>query len=96
MGQLLPLLPAVVLRRNFVMGDFQYKSGERVEEGDLVTVVGKKAIVARVFSEHSRDAQDFACFETGGLMLKFEDGDIQVWSTVDEDLEFRERANLQK
>lgn len=75
------------------MTTFHYKSGEVVQEGDVVTVVGKRAIVERVFSAGSRGAQDFACPETGGLLLKFEDGDVQVWPSVDEDLEFRGRAN---
>lgn len=71
---------------------FHYKSGEVVWEGDLVMVVRKPAVIERVFSERSSDAQDFACFETGGLLLRFEDGDVQVWTAVDEDLEFRRRG----
>jgi hypothetical protein len=78
------------------MPAFHYKSGEAVREGDLVVVAGKRAVIERLFSERSAAAQDFACFETGGLMLKFEDGDVQVWPAVDEDLEFRGRASAHK
>lgn len=81
--------------RNF-MTAFHYKSGEAVQEGDIVAVVGKRATVESVFPERTSEARDFACFETGGLLLKFEDGDLQVWRWVNEDLEFQGRANAHK
>ncbi len=78
------------------MPTFYYKTGEIVREGDLVVVAGKRAVVECLFSELSDAARDFACFETGGLMLRFEDGDVQVWTTTDEDLEYRGRSDADK
>jgi hypothetical protein len=75
------------------MTAFYYMSGEVVREGDIVTVINKLAVVERILSERSQDARDFACFNTGGLVLRFDDGDLQVWRSVDEDLEFLRRKN---
>jgi len=74
------------------MSTFEYAGGGTVLEGDIVSVAGKQAVVERVFSKGTRDARDFACLETGGLLLRFEDGDIQLWPWVNEDLEFRSRG----
>jgi len=74
------------------MPDFHYHTGELIRDGDLVAVAGKRAVIDRVISERTRESQDFSCFETGGLLIKFEDGDLQLWPDVDEDLQFLKRA----
>jgi hypothetical protein len=66
-------------------------SGEVVQEGDIVVVIDKRAVVERILSKRSQDARNFACFDTGGLLLRFDDGDVQVWRSVDEDLAFLRR-----
>lgn len=73
------------------MKPFHYSEGELVCEGDIVLIVNKRAVIERVMAKHSRDAQDYACSETGGLLLKFEDGDLQVWPHVNEDLRLVQR-----
>ena len=70
---------------------FRYIGGELVCEGDGVMAANKRAVILRVMGMHTRNAKDHACFDTGGLLLEFEDGDLQVWPYVNEDIRLLQR-----
>jgi hypothetical protein len=74
------------------MNEFQYCSGQRVETGDIIVVIGKRGIVDKIFPAQTAEARDWSCFDTGGLLLKFEDGDLQVWPWINEDLKLIART----
>lgn len=65
---------------------FFYSNGVPIDEGDAITVIKKHGSVDRIFAPKTDDAKDFCCFDTGGILLRFEDGDLQVWPHVNEDL----------
>lgn len=68
------------------MKAFRYTSGEEVLTGDKITVASKPGTIEKILSPQTQDATDFSCPDTGGLLIKFDDGDLQVWPDVDEDL----------
>ena len=72
---------------------FVYRSGEPVMTDDVVTAAGDQARVAMVIQPNTQDAKDFSCKTTGGLLLKFDNGDVQLWPEVDEDLIFVRRRD---
>jgi len=76
----------------FVMNLFNYCSGEEVCQGDRISVSGKKGFVERVIAAKTLEAKDYSCVDTGGMLLRFESGDLQLWPWMNEDLEFIGRA----
>lgn len=74
------------------MSDFFYLSGERIQEGDRVLVNNKPAVVKYVIESGSKPASQHGCPDSGGFMLSFDSGDLQLWVAVDEDLEFISRS----
>ncbi len=71
---------------------FSYMGGEPIFVGDVVDAAGQRAIVEKVIQPDSQDARDFSCPDTGGLLLAFENSDLQLWPQADEDLEFIRRG----
>lgn len=67
--------------------EFYYLTGERICAGDAVLAGGKQAIVESVLLKNTNDARNFSCYETGGVLLAFQDGDLQLWPYINEDLE---------
>ena len=67
-------------------GHFAYSNGSDVHEGDLISVCGRRGWVERIFTPGTPGAMDFSCFDTGGVLLNFESGDLQLWPYIDEDL----------
>lgn len=53
---------------------------------DEVVVANQRAVVANIFEKGSSIANDYSCFETGGILLSFENGDLQLWPFANEDL----------
>ena len=83
------------IRSEIVEGmEFQYLSGEEVCHGDLVIAANQRAAVESIFYPGTQGAKDFSCDATGGLLLKFYNGDLQLWFAPEEDLEFVARKTL--
>ena len=74
------------------MDTFRYLTGESVRAGDLVQIIEKRTIIDRVFSKGAKDSREFSCEHTGGILLKFEDGDLQLWCHTNEDLKLIKSA----
>jgi hypothetical protein len=70
---------------------FKYSSDVEVLEGDYITVTGKRGRVERIFRAGAEESKDFSCFDTGGILLGFDDGDLQLWPWINEDLVFVDR-----
>lgn len=73
-------------------GQFAYSDGSAIHEGDSISVSGKRGWVERIFAARTPAAKDFSCFDTGGVLLRFESGDLQVWPYINEDLVFLDRG----
>ena len=71
---------------------FTYLGGTRVLVGDVVMAANKQASIEKVIQPRSKDAKDFNCEMTGGLLLAFEDGDLQLWPSANEDLVLMHRG----
>lgn len=65
---------------------FAYADGRAVHAGDRICVAGHRGRVERILAPETLDAQHFDCFGTGGILLKFDNGDLQLWPWTDEDL----------
>ncbi len=74
------------------MSHFKYCTGESIESGDYILVGSKKGRISEVIFPNSQDSKDFNCFETGGVFISFDSGDMQLWPWIDEDLEFVKRG----
>ena len=59
---------------------------------DEVVVADRRAVVAKLIEKGSSTANDYSCIETGGILLSFENGDLQLWPLVNEDLVFVRRG----
>jgi hypothetical protein len=71
---------------------FQYSSGEVVLDGDIVSVKDKRGVVAGVLQPGATQAIEYSCADTGGVLITFSDGDLQLWPDLDEDLAFVSRG----
>jgi hypothetical protein len=71
---------------------FQYSSGEVVLAGDAVSLKNKTGVVAGVLQPGEPQAFDYSCGDTGGVLVAFSDGDLQLWPDLDEDLAFVSRG----
>lgn len=65
---------------------FEYSSGEAVLDGDIVSVNGKAGVVESVLQPGDQRAIGYSCADTGGVLITFNDGDLQLWPNLDEDL----------
>ncbi|MDP0497232.1 MAG: hypothetical protein Q7Q73_13595 [Verrucomicrobiota bacterium JB024] len=65
---------------------FTYTTGNPVEPGDLVRVGSERGCIERLFHANTEDARDFACQDTGGILIRFEKMGLQVWLQANEDL----------
>jgi len=74
------------------MTAFVYLEGGNVLKGDRVLAAGKKATVVEVLEIGSPASANYSCPATGGLILQFDDGDLQVWPWVNEDLQLLARS----
>ena len=71
-----------------------YLTGEAIEVGDRILVDKRKSgVVEYLIEAGSEPALLHGCPKTGGIMLKFDNGDLQMWVRADEDLEFVSRKS---
>jgi hypothetical protein len=77
---------------------FMYPSGIPVMQGDVVVATGvtrrQDAYVELVIQPGTEDAKAYHCTETGGLLIRFSDGNLILSPSVDEDLQFVRRAKI--
>jgi hypothetical protein len=78
------------------MGEFFYTNGKLIAEGDSIQVSGNKGIIESLIGKGTKKSKDFCCFVTGGIMIRFKNGDLQVWPTANEDLIFLNRKKHQR
>lgn len=57
-----------------------------MEIGDQIRVAKKQGIISKLMLPRTADAKDFNCWSSGGILIKFIDGDLQLWKGTDEDL----------
>lgn len=77
-----------------MMKTFRYTIGEEVLLGDRIEVAGKPGTIEGIFGPETQEAAAYFCRETGGLLIEFDDGDLQVWLDANEDLIFVRRGTL--
>lgn len=76
-----------------LMPDFFYLSGDRIQEGDRVLVNSNKpAVVKYILESGSGLASQHGCPDSGGFMLSFDSGGLELWMAADEDLDFISRS----
>jgi hypothetical protein len=65
-----------------------YLSGDQVRDNDRVLVYpSRPAVVEAVLRPGTKLARNYYVEKEGGFLLRFDDGDIQVWDTVDSQIE---------
>ncbi len=75
------------------MREFFYLSGERIQKGDRVLVNNNKpATVMYILESGSELASQHGCPVSGGFMLSFDCGGLELWVAADDDLEFISRS----
>lgn len=67
---------------------FKYTCGETVERGDSISLIEVGGVVVAIMQPNSNEAIDHDCSNTGGILISFENGDLQLWVDTDEDLVF--------
>jgi len=74
------------------MTEFFYTDGQKVLEQDIVVLTpNRKARVQFLLIPGTDLARAYAA-PHGGIVLKFDDGDCQVWPQLDEDIRFLRRG----
>ncbi len=72
--------------KRFVYSDGrEINKGDRIVNDDLNGIV-VSGIVEGIFFPGSDEAQLHGCPFTGGVLLKFDNGDLQLWTDIDEHL----------
>lgn len=70
------------------MYPFKYMDGTLAEEQDRVLIDGARSgIVVRVLRPLTEAASNHGCHDSGGVLIEFDDGDVQLWPDLDEDIE---------
>jgi hypothetical protein len=72
---------------------FAYSCGSSVRDGDRIVVAQANGTIEAILQPHTQEARDYDVFESGGLLLRFDNGDLQLWPEPDEDLIFVSRSN---
>jgi hypothetical protein len=75
--------------------EYKYFNGVAIHEGDIVLLTGLRGLVEMIMQPGTDAARDYNCAATGGFLLKFENGDLQLWKEADEDLQFVSRQSNQ-
>lgn len=64
-----------------------YTDGSEVHKGDRILIHGaRKAVISAVLLPGTEGAENYALPE-GGILVEFDDGELQAWPRVDEDME---------
>lgn len=53
-------------------------SGEPVTKGDVVMVDDRSGVVQELCMPNSHEAENYYCEDTGGLLIKFDDGLLEL------------------
>jgi hypothetical protein len=70
-----------------------YKSGEEVREKDKVLAYSKReGIVEVVLKPRTPMAREYYVEEDGGILLRFDDGQIEVWVSAGAELKLVARG----
>lgn len=69
----------------------QYCSGIPIYKGDAIAVGELRGTVEELLVKGTSAAENYRCLDTGGLLLRFENGDLQVWPYMNEDLKLLQR-----
>ena len=73
--------------RSVVLLKVLYADGSEVHAGDRVLVNGeRKAVVSAIVLPDTPNASDYALSD-GGILVEFDNGELQAWPRVDEDME---------
>ncbi|MCX7386348.1 MAG: hypothetical protein NTX48_06745 [Planctomycetales bacterium] len=71
---------------------FYYLTGEPMQTGDrIIANHNQPGVVEYILAAESDEASIHGCLVSGGFMLRFDNGDSQLWVAADEDLEFVSR-----
>jgi hypothetical protein len=73
---------------------FTYSCGVVASVGDIIRIAGQCATVEKIIVPGTNDAIDYHCQDTGGLLIHFDNGDLQLWIDTNEDIDFLHRGNL--
>ena len=65
---------------------FCYSTGCLIDKGDRIVVIDQQGVVEEVVIPQTPQAKDYSCFNTGGVLLRFDSGDLQLWPYINEDL----------
>jgi hypothetical protein len=70
------------------MMPFKYSDGSLVKVGDVILVINKPGRIEQILEKGTSEAEAYHCYDSGGLLIRFDDGDLQLWPETDEDLVF--------
>lgn len=77
------------------MNEFRYCDGMDMASGDRIGIdnldgsgIAIQGTVAGIIMPGTSEAEIHACFDTGGVMLELDNGDKQLWTSIDEHLVF--------
>ncbi len=75
------------------MADYRYQDGQSVRVGDLIRVARtRRARIESIFAAGTSEAADYDCSDTGGVLIKLDDGDRWLIRWINEDYELIQRS----
>ena len=75
------------------MKKYLYADGQEVMVNDIVLTPTQRSATVEILLEPGSSLADAYSAPKGGIVLKFDDGDYQVWPEADQDMKFIRRAN---
>lgn len=77
-------------RKCFIL---RYSTGEQMQKGDKVIINSQLvAVVEEVLEPNTPLACDYYVEDTGGFLLRYDDGQFEVWTHVEQEITFLERG----
>ena len=74
--------------------ELRYRDGSEVRKNDRVLVYPKRhAVVEAILRPGSKRARDYDVDKEGGFILRFDDGDVQVWLSAQDEIELIRRQS---
>jgi hypothetical protein len=74
-----------------IMKKYHYSDGREVVINDVVLAPRNKSARVKIILEPDSSLAHAYSSPIGGIVLEFDDGDVQVWPEADEDLQFIRR-----
>ncbi len=75
-----------------MMSPFRYMAGEEVLFGDRLVYCprtdDRMATVVQIFTPGSLEAEMYSCKKTGGIMIEFDGGGLELISTLENEEDF--------